>query len=1028
MPPLLPSAVIQPHLHRTQHITMNKFFTLTLGLLLACGTVAFSQKFGFRNSTLLLTQLPEVKAADSDLQAFQTQLTKKGQERVKLLQDAAAELERKKQQGTISPKDLETQTAKLEEERIFQNYLKELHTITIELTQIDQLDEFYQQTIVLGHSRLGFDRIGLFLYDAQQDVALGTFGIDPLGKLSDERLLKFTPAPQGVFRRAFQAAERFCLDEPAPLYHNMKQIAVGWKAAAVLWSGTQTVGWLITDNLINQQPATKPQMELFALYALTIGTLLGRKQIQAALSESEARYRLLADNITDMVICYNAAGEFTYVSPSSRTLLGYEPAALLEQPGFALVHPDDLAALQQLYADVLTQPIPSAFVTCRFRHREGHYLWLECAAHTIRAEATDEPLEIVVSARNITSRKQAEAALRESEQRFRRLVEVAPVAILISDQTGQITLLNNQASLLFGYTEAELVGQPVEVLMPEAVRHSHIGNRAAYMAAPRVRRMGIGLEMFARRKDGSEFPVEIELSYIETQAGVLVMSFVFDITERKQSAAALEEQRTFLREVIDVSPSMIFVKDYDGRFVLVNPIVAQLYNTSVEALVGKGDADFNPDLQEVTDFLAADRQVITSGEPLFIEEPVTNFSGETHWLQTTKVPIVSADGGSKYVLGISTDITARKNAEEALRHNEELLRTVLENLPIGVWIVDAAGVITQANPAGQQIWMGAKYIGVESFGEYKGWWADTGKRIAADEWGAARAVTKGEASLNEEVEIEAFDGTHKYILNSAIPILDAQQTIQGAIVVNQDITERKQNEKRIRQALEKEKELGELKSRFVSMASHEFRTPLASILALTETLLAYRHRLADEQIEQRLGKIQEQVGHLKDIMEDVLQLARLQARRTEFNPTRFNLDSLCRTILDEFLSQSDVVHHLLYTCSDALYEVELDKKLIRQAINNLVSNALKYSPADSIIKVTLAYIDEMLSLTVRDEGIGIPAPDLDHLFEPFHRAVNVGTISGTGLGLVIAKEAVEHYRGEPSWDWNCFYYHYPPVR
>ena len=195
------------------------------------------------------------------------------------------------------------------------------------------------------------------------------------------------------------------------------------------------------------------------------------------------------------------------------------------------------------------------------------------------------------------------------------------------------------------------------------------------------------------------------------------------------------------------------------------------------------------------------------------------------------------------------------------------------------------------------------------------------------------------------------------------------------------------------------------------MASHEFRTPLASILALTETLIAYRHRLADVQIEQRLGKIQEQVGHLKDIMEDVLQLARLQARRTEFNPTRFNLDSLCRTILDEFLSQSDVVHHLLYTCSDALYEVELDKKLIRQAINNLVSNALKYSPVDSTITVTLAYVDEMLSLTVRDEGIGIPAPDLDHLFEPFHRAVNVGTISGTGLGLVIAKEAVELHGG-----------------
>lgn len=96
---------------------MNKFFTLTLGLLLACSSAAFSQKFGFCNSSLLLSQLPEIKAADSDLQAFQSQLTKRGQERVKLLQEAAAELERKKQQGTISPKDYDTQFAKVEEER-----------------------------------------------------------------------------------------------------------------------------------------------------------------------------------------------------------------------------------------------------------------------------------------------------------------------------------------------------------------------------------------------------------------------------------------------------------------------------------------------------------------------------------------------------------------------------------------------------------------------------------------------------------------------------------------------------------------------------------------------------------------------------------------------------------------------------------------------------------------------------------------------------------------------------------------------
>jgi PAS domain S-box-containing protein len=392
--------------------------------------------------------------------------------------------------------------------------------------------------------------------------------------------------------------------------------------------------------------------------------------------------------------------------------------------------------------------------------------------------------------------------------------------------------------------------------------------------------MGAGQELFARRKDGSQFPAEIELSFIKNKDELLVMSFVVDITERKATAAALEQQRSFLRNVIDVSPSLIFVKDYNSRFILANPMVAKMLNTRVEDLIGKTDADFSPSQEEVEDFLEADRRVITSGEALFIEEPITSFTGETRWFQTTKVPVASGDGKSRYILGVSTDITARREAEEALR-----------------------------------------------------------------------------------------------------------------------------------QAFEKERELGELKSRFVSMASHEFRTPLATILALTETLSAYRHKLSDDQIETRFGKVREQVNHLKDIMEDVLQLARLQTRRSEFNPVRIDLDALCRSVLDEFQSRSDITHKLVYSCDTALHNVYLDKKLMRQIINNLVSNAIKYSASDKTVTVNLEAAGNTVILKVTDEGIGIPEADLKHLFEPFHRADNVGAIAGTGLGLVITKESVELHGG-----------------
>src|SRR5216684_9251192 len=195
------------------------------------------------------------------------------------------------------------------------------------------------------------------------------------------------------------------------------------------------------------------------------------------------------------------------------------------------------------------------------------------------------------------------------------------------------------------------------------------------------------------------------------------------------------------------------------------------------------------------------------------------------------------------------------------------------------------------------------------------------------------------------------------------------------------------------------------------MASHEFRTPLATILAITETLTAYRSKLSDDKIDQRLDKIREQVNHLKDIMDDVLQLARMQARRVEFNPVRFDLDGLCRSVLDEFQSRPDGVHQFLYQCDASLHEVMLDKKLMRQIVSNLVANAVKYSPLSKPIAVNLEREGGTLRLSIRDEGIGIPEEDLKHLFEPFHRAANVGTIAGTGLGLTIIKEAIELHGG-----------------
>lgn len=642
--------------------------------------------------------------------------------------------------------------AKQAEEREFQHALKALHEITVELAQIDGLDDFYQHAIEQGIKRLGFERLGLLLYDVGQTTVTGTYGTNRYGKVVSEHHLRFHPADfSGMLIRTLETNERFAFDEPIPLFDNREPIGSGWLAAAVLWNGRQSLGWLSADNGIQHQPVSKRLLDILALYALAVGTLLAQKQAQADLRESEARYRLLAENITDVIARVTADGYYRYVSPSSKTVLGYEPQEVVGKSILDFIHTDDVPIVQKRRQASL-EAETAVPLTYRFRHKAGHYLWLEVVRELIRSEDGSGALEYIASARNVT---------------------------------------------------------------------------------------------------------------------------------------------------------------------------------------------------------------------------------------------------------------ARQEAEEALKRHERLLKLILDTLPVGVWMVDLTGATKLSNPAGQHLWAGVDYIGPEQSGEYKAWRRETGRRVEAEDWAAARAIAKGETTLHEELEIEAFDGTHKYILNSGIPVRDEEGTILGAITVSQDITGRINAEEALRQALVQEKELNELKTRFVSVASHEFRTPLASILSAADTLATYRQRMDEATIDGRLQRIMAQVKYLTHILDDVLDLGRLQSGRVEFKPVMLDLDRLCQSVVDDFRSRPDVTHEIRYLCQQPPLLVRVDERLMRQVTINLVSNAIKYSPAEKPVVVELERGEASAILQVQDQGMGIPAADLKHLFEPFHRATNVGTIPGTGLGLSITKQAVE---------------------
>ncbi len=230
------------------------------------------------------------------------------------------------------------------------------------------------------------------------------------------------------------------------------------------------------------------------------------------------------------------------------------------------------------------------------------------------------------------------------------------------------------------------------------------------------------------------------------------------------------------------------------------------------------------------------------------------------------------------------------------------------------------------------------------------------------------------------------------------------------IAIIRDITERKKAEAEIRNALEREKELNELKSRFVSIASHEFRTPLSTILSSAQLIEHYSQKWSEEKKVIHLQRIQTSVRHMTDLLNDVLLINKAEVGKLEFNPNPISLNCFCQEIIEDIQLTSDD-HKIIFKDKSQCKIINADQKLLRHILTNLLSNAIKYSPNKENVYFDLDHQDDNIIFRVRDEGIGIPEKEQGEIFTSFNRASNVGTISGTGLGLSIIKRSVDLHGG-----------------
>jgi len=606
------------------------------------------------------------------------------------------------------------------------------------------------------------------------------------------------------------------------------------------------------------------------------------------------------------------------------------------------------------------------------------------------------------------------------ELRYRDIVEDQTELVCRYDLNLNLTFGNGAYCQSFGLSLEELIGQSILTKIPPEEREASIAHiRSLNQDHP----VAVSYH-HSIQTDGTVrwFEWKDRAIFDEHEQIVEYQAVGRDITEQKRAEAALRETQERMQLFIDHAPAAIAMFDTHMVYLAVSRRWLKDYRLAETNIIGRSHYDIFPELPQR--WRDVHQRCLQGAIEKNEADRFPHADGTHDWVRWEIHPWRHSDGAIGGILLFSEVITDRINAkayqEEAydalerrvtertleLERAKDRLEAIFNNSGDGILLLDVQQGIQQTNDTFNQM-LGLATESALGMSLLAWIHPDDAPRINA----SMHAAAIKHQSQGVEAKLRRADGTLIDVEISIAPVNRTRFAVTNLVCIIRDITERKRAEVALTQMLEQEKALGELKSRFVSTASHEFRNPLAAILAATESLSLYRERMTEEQIVDRLDRIRQQVSFLQSIMDDVLHLSRLQARKVDYKPTSGDIDALCRDVIEEYDSQLEYHGRIRYQCSLAPVNRLFDHRLLRQAISNLLHNALKYSERETFVSVQLTQDDAQITIRVQDAGIGIPPEDLKHLFEPFHRAANVGGISGTGLGLSITKQAIDLHGG-----------------
>ncbi|WP_375492024.1 PAS domain S-box protein [uncultured Nostoc sp.] len=472
-----------------------------------------------------------------------------------------------------------------------------------------------------------------------------------------------------------------------------------------------------------------------------------------------------------------------------------------------------------------------------------------------------------------------------------------------------------------------------------------------------------------------------------------------EIAERQRTQAALQA-------LITASPRAIFTLDLAGNVKIWNPAAERMFGWTETEVIDHPNPIFLDD--QLEEYNTLQESILQGTTYTRVELHLSKKDGTAIDIVFSAAPLHDSDDSINGMVAVIADITHQKKQEEQVR----LLQSVVVNTNDGV-------VITEAQPIGKP---GPHIIYVnEAFTRITGYSPEEvlgktprilqGAKTSRVELDKVWNALSNWESVTVQVINYRKDGSEFWNEFSIVPVADQTGSYTHWIAVQRDITGRKRLDE-IRMALERERELSVLKTRFFSMASHEFRTPLSTALAAAQLLENCQDEWDNSSKRLRnLQRIQLSVKNMVQMLDDILTINRAETGKLEFNPKLINLEEFCAYFVEEMRLSTDERHTLSFACKGKAVSAWVDERLLRSILSNLLLNAIKYSPQGRNVNLSLEFESDMVILQVQDQGIGIPLADQKHLFQPFHRGKNVRSIPGTGLGLVVVKKCVDLHQG-----------------